>query len=429
MSTIFKKIFVNNQEINESELVAGKYQLPAGQTSATVGFMLKDGETIIPDVFYGNSQIKSIKIKSGLTIPNYAFYGTNIPEGAIKDAIFAINPNAFNPKNQEPVNPDPQEPEFIEKTYYFISYGDNQGETEYARGSVITVDSIISNENIIYQGINVINNSNESFNVDNPYYISKSAEPDNDVLYQLYHKNEDTLEPLEIWVKISEQEFPLPEQVNPYYFISYNNAGEETGRGNINIYDNIQTIEDREYNKVELFGQFQININNPYYINSQYTFNSEEPLQLYNVNGNTTGIQIKLYKHGLPENNTDEPENLDLFYVGTIRPTNENLETLNTEEFIEWTPNNFKSINLGLTTPTDCYIMIPKNHIYPLVFDSNNDLVQQFEKVESITNYDIYKFSLGHSIYKLYFDNTYDPWEIYKNENNEDLNNNEQINP
>ena len=301
MNTIFNKIFVNNQEIQESDLIGGKYQLPAGETTAIVKFQLKD-PTTVPDVFYNNSQIKRIVLGETITtIPNNAFYGTDIPE-ADMHSITALQPNAFEPKNQEP---EPQEPEFTSTTYYFISYGDANGENEYANGQVETIDDIKIFDSVEYQGVNVIVNSDNTFVIENPYYINASAQADNNILYQLY-----------------------------------------------------------------------------------------------NEEGTELGIYVKIYTNII---NPEEPQNLGLYYIGTTLPTDENIDNLEKEELQDWNSENYHEFSLDIDSLTTCYVMLPKNLEKTIHIIDPNNLPQQGQKLESITDYDIYEYEFNNMVYKLYF--------------------------
>ena len=94
---LFNKILVNNVEIDIDELDAnnGQYQLPAGETQATVKFELKDNTTIPTNVFNNNPQIKSVKLASTInTIEDGAFEGTYLDAESIA-AIQEINPIAY----------------------------------------------------------------------------------------------------------------------------------------------------------------------------------------------------------------------------------------------------------------------------------------------------------------------------------------------
>lgn len=92
---LFNKILVNNIEIDIDALDAnnGQYQLPNGETQATVKFELKDKTTVPTNVFNNNPQVKSVKLGSTITtIENGAFDGTNIDAESIA-AIEEINSN------------------------------------------------------------------------------------------------------------------------------------------------------------------------------------------------------------------------------------------------------------------------------------------------------------------------------------------------
>lgn len=92
---LFNKILVNNVEIDIDALDAnnGKYQLPNGETQATVKFELKDKTTVPTNVFNNNPQVKSVKLASTITtVENGAFEGTNIDVESIA-AIEEINSN------------------------------------------------------------------------------------------------------------------------------------------------------------------------------------------------------------------------------------------------------------------------------------------------------------------------------------------------
>lgn len=94
---LFNKIFVNNVEIDIDALDAnnGQYQLPNGETQATVKFELKDKTTVPTNVFNNNPQVKSVKLASTIeTIENGAFDGTDLDTESIA-AIQEINPIAY----------------------------------------------------------------------------------------------------------------------------------------------------------------------------------------------------------------------------------------------------------------------------------------------------------------------------------------------
>ena len=94
---LFNKILVNNTEIDIDALDAnnGQYQLPAGETQATVKFELKDKTTVPTNVFNNNPQIKSVKLASTIeTIEDGAFEGTDLDAASI-EAITYINPTAY----------------------------------------------------------------------------------------------------------------------------------------------------------------------------------------------------------------------------------------------------------------------------------------------------------------------------------------------
>jgi len=91
--SLFNKIIVNDIQIDIDELDAnnGQYQLPSGQTQATVKFELKDKTTVPTNVFTNNTQIKSVKLASTVTtVENGAFEGTDIDQESI-EAITYIN--------------------------------------------------------------------------------------------------------------------------------------------------------------------------------------------------------------------------------------------------------------------------------------------------------------------------------------------------
>ena len=94
---LFNKILVNNVEIDIDALDAnnGQYQLPNGETQATVKFELKDKTTVPTNVFNNNPQVKSVKLASTIeTIENGAFDGTDLDAESIA-AIQEINPIAY----------------------------------------------------------------------------------------------------------------------------------------------------------------------------------------------------------------------------------------------------------------------------------------------------------------------------------------------
>ena len=92
------------------------------------------------------------------------------------------------------------EPEPIKK-YYFISYADSQGETEWGRGTVKTTG--VTNNG--YSQVKVTSNSSDQSFVNQKFYVSSSAEADGTTLNQLYSDAGTT--GTGIYVKISETEF------------------------------------------------------------------------------------------------------------------------------------------------------------------------------------------------------------------------------
>ncbi len=101
----------------------------------------------------------------------------------------------------------PQEPEpFIPETYSFISYGDATGTTQYAEGTVETVEHTEEIDSAIYRQVHVLTNSIADFE-GRDFLIVSTAEV-GDELYQLYDTNKVAQE---IWVKIT----GIVEEVEP----------------------------------------------------------------------------------------------------------------------------------------------------------------------------------------------------------------------
>ena len=94
-------------------------------------------------------------------------------------------------------NPTSEEPneEFTPVTYSFTSYGDANGETEYATGTVETTGNTSGN----YIEVEVKSNSVDGF-VGNKYYIISTAKTDG-TIYKLYTDGGRTS--ADIWVSIS----------------------------------------------------------------------------------------------------------------------------------------------------------------------------------------------------------------------------------
>ena len=99
----------------------------------------------------------------------------------------------------EPTDPDePVEPEFTPVEYTFISYGDAEGEREYARGKVETTEDKKEFDSVEYTGVKVTENSIEGF-VGQTFYIVSDAVAG--TIYQLYNAEG---EAQEIWIKFEE---------------------------------------------------------------------------------------------------------------------------------------------------------------------------------------------------------------------------------
>lgn len=96
-------------------------------------------------------------------------------------------------------NPQPKPEPFTPVTYYFVSYGDSEGTTEYGKGSVETTDDTT------YQGYTKIKiKENPSYpEWEGTFcYIVSTATPNNGTIYQLSKENENKLELIDVWVKI-----------------------------------------------------------------------------------------------------------------------------------------------------------------------------------------------------------------------------------
>ena len=91
------------------------------------------------------------------------------------------------------------EPEEIKK-YYFKSYGDSQGETEWGTGTVKTTG--VTNNG--YSQVKVTKNSSDQSFVGQKFYIISTAKTDG-TIYQLYSDAGTTA--TGIYVEISETEF------------------------------------------------------------------------------------------------------------------------------------------------------------------------------------------------------------------------------
>lgn len=143
------------------------------------------------------------------------------------------------------------------------------------------------------------------------------------------------------------------------------------------------------------------------------TINQDGQIQLTQVNGKTTlsisfketeetnaiTFSKKLIVNIQPEN----PETPLYFYIGITFPTDENIDTLEKEILDNYTIDNRYSFNLGLTTPTEYYVMLPKDYNTPIIKDKQ-EFNQNFIKLDSITDYDIYKYEFGNMDYTLYFE-------------------------
>ncbi len=68
------------------------------------------------------------------------------------------------------------------KKYYFISYSDDTGTTEWGRGTVKTT-GVTTNG---YIQVKVLSNSTEQSFVGSKFFVVDTAEPDAETLYQLY---------------------------------------------------------------------------------------------------------------------------------------------------------------------------------------------------------------------------------------------------
>lgn len=89
-------------------------------------------------------------------------------------------------------------PEFTPETYYFTSYADAEGETEWGSGSVETT-GVTSNG---YTQVEVITNDPVEDFIGEKFYIASDAETDNTTLYPLYTDAGTTA--AGIYVKISD---------------------------------------------------------------------------------------------------------------------------------------------------------------------------------------------------------------------------------
>lgn len=98
------------------------------------------------------------------------------------------------------------EPALIKK-YYFISYGDSQGEEELARGTVKTTGVTSGN----YTQVVVTSNVPYEEFVGNKYYIISTAKTDG-TLYVLYEGAGSSSTGM--YVKVSESPFPAEEEDN-----------------------------------------------------------------------------------------------------------------------------------------------------------------------------------------------------------------------
>ena len=104
----------------------------------------------------------------------------------------------YTPKDEEETPVEPVEPEFTPVEYTFISYGDAEGEREYARGKVETTEDKKEFNSVEYTGVKVTENSIESF-VGQTFYIVSDAVAG--TIYQLYNAEG---EAQEIWIKFEE---------------------------------------------------------------------------------------------------------------------------------------------------------------------------------------------------------------------------------
>ena len=104
----------------------------------------------------------------------------------------------YTPKDEEETPVEPVEPEFTPVEYTFISYGDAEGEREYARGKVETTEDKKEFNSVEYTGVKVTENSIEGF-VGQTFYIVSDAVAG--TIYQLYNAEG---EAQEIWIKFEE---------------------------------------------------------------------------------------------------------------------------------------------------------------------------------------------------------------------------------
>lgn len=88
-----------------------------------------------------------------------------------------------------------------EETYYFKSYGDSEGATEWGTGTVKTTG--VTNNG--YSQVEVITNSPEESFIGQKFYVLSNAETDGTTLYQLYSDAGTTA--TGIYVKISDNAF------------------------------------------------------------------------------------------------------------------------------------------------------------------------------------------------------------------------------
>lgn len=114
--------------------------------------------------------------------------------------------SALEPKTEP--EPTPDKPAETVKTYNFTSYSDQNRENQYATGTVKTTGVTKTFNEKEYTEVEVTSNSIEGF-VGKKYYMQSDAKlstNDEYNVYQLYEaaENDGTLNPVNIWVTITE---------------------------------------------------------------------------------------------------------------------------------------------------------------------------------------------------------------------------------
>ena len=189
---------------------------PQPQPTYTVTF--KDGEIVIGKPITGVTGTP-IEAPADPEKEGYEFKGWSIDgENAVEEVISAIG-NANVTYTALWTEVQQEEPEFTPKTVYFISYNDNEGTTEYARGKVETT-------NISKDGktkVKVLTNTIEGW-VNEEFYVDSNAKEDDNNFYQLFKLENDALTAINVWVKLfltePKQEEPVePEEPEKEYYL------------------------------------------------------------------------------------------------------------------------------------------------------------------------------------------------------------------